>query len=123
MTRSTSAGPSAPSNSEPYCPDAGDIIWIDLDPVRGQEQRGRRPVLVLTPHSYNRLAKLCVVCAMTTHVKGYPFEVAMPDGAVVLADQIRTVAWPSRDTTFKARAPEDALREVRGKLKALLGMN
>jgi mRNA-degrading endonuclease toxin of MazEF toxin-antitoxin module len=31
-----------------YCPDAGDFIWIDLNPTQGNEQRGRRLAIVLS---------------------------------------------------------------------------
>ena len=35
-------------------PDRGDILHIDLDPVKGREQQGERPVLVLTPAVFKR---------------------------------------------------------------------
>ncbi|MGE5502663.1 MAG: endoribonuclease MazF [Ignavibacteriales bacterium] len=122
MKKSTSAKPSARNSSKPYCPDEGDIIWIQLSPTRGQEQDGHRPALVLTPASYNRAAKLCVICALTNQVKGYPFEVKLPSGGVVLSDQVRTVAWSSREARFKERASAEVLTEVRAKLKALLSI-
>jgi mRNA interferase MazF len=122
MKKSTSATPSTRNSSKPYCPDEGDIIWIQLSPTRGQEQDGHRPALVLTPASYNRVTKLCVICALTNQVKGYPFEVRLPAGGVVLADQVRTVAWPSREARFKEKAPPEVLAEARAKLKALLSI-
>ncbi len=33
----------------PYLPSAGDLVWIDFDPTLGQERKGRRPALVLSP--------------------------------------------------------------------------
>lgn len=120
MTKSTSARPSARNASKSYCPDEGDIIWVQLSPSEGREQAGHRPALVLTPASYNRAAKLCVICALTNQAKGYPFEVALPGGGVVLADQVRTIAWASRQARFKEKAPPQVLADVRAKLKALL---
>lgn len=122
MKKSTSAKPSARSSSKSYCPDEGDIVWLQLSPTKGQEQDGHRPVLVLTPAAYNRAARLCVVCALTNQVKGYPFEVKLPSGGVVLADQVRTVAWPIREARFKEKAPRAVIAEVRAKLKALLSI-
>ena len=121
MARSTRATRSGTSSSEPDCPDAGDVVWIDLSPVRGHEQDGHRPALVLSARSYNRAARLCLACAMTTKMKGYPFEVAFADGSVVLADQVRTLAWPARNASFKERATPKVLAEVRAKLRALVG--
>ena len=66
--------------STDWAPAAGDLIWLSLNPQAGHEQAGRRPALVLSPASYNRAAGLALVCPITSRVKGYPFEVALPDG-------------------------------------------
>ena len=96
-----------------------------MDPTLGHEQRGRRPALVLSPRGYNERARLCVACAMTNHAKGYPFEVAIPDGSevtgVVLADRIRSVSWEQRRAALIARAPPDVMEETREKVAALIG--
>lgn len=122
MQKRTSAKPSARNSSNVHVPDEGDIVWVQLSPTQGQEQSGHRPALVLSPAAYNRAAKLCVICALTNQMKGYPFEVKLPSGGVVLADQVRTIAWPSRETRFKEKAPPEVVAEVRAKLKALLAI-
>ena len=71
------------TKSGDYCPDAVDLIWIDLSPTLGHEQSGRRPALVLTSTKYNAASGLCVACPITSRVRGNPFEVAMPDDAAV----------------------------------------
>lgn len=100
-----------------WVPNSGDIIWIDFNPTVGHEQAGKRPALVLSPSSYNAKTSLLLACAMTTEVKGYPFEVSMPDGGVVLADQVKCIDWRYRNAQPKDTAPEDVVR----KLKVLLG--
>src|SRR5947199_10236049 len=83
-----------------YIPERGDAVWISLDPEAGHEQAGRRPALVLSPSSYNRKAELALVCPITNQVKGYPFEVAVPQGlavsGVILADQVKSLDWRER---------------------------
>lgn len=110
-----------------YCPDAGDFIWIDLDPTAGHEQSGRRPAIVLSPHTYNTVAGLCVICPITSRARGYPFEVVLPDAAgfsgVVLADQPRTVSWEQRPIRPAGRAPDAVLADVRERLAALLSID
>lgn len=103
-----------------WVPDAGDIIWVDLNPTVGHEQAGRRPALVLSPSSYNEKTSLLLACAMTSQAKGYPFEVSLPDGGVVLADQVKCLDWRFRNARAKGTAPEDVLERVRGLLAALL---
>lgn len=123
MTRSIGGRPLA-TNSGDYCPEAGDFIWIDLDPTIGHEQSGRRPAIVVSPRSYNVAAGLCVICPITSRARGYPFEAVLPEGAglrgVVLADQPRSISWEKRPIMPAARAPDRLLMEVRERLAALL---
>jgi mRNA interferase MazF len=103
-----------------WVPNAGDVIWVDLNPTVGHEQAGKRPALVLSPSSYNDRTSLLLACAMTKEVKGYPFEVTMPDGFVVLADQVKCLDWRFRGAYLKETAPEEVLRNVRSLLGTLL---
>ncbi|MFP4410402.1 type II toxin-antitoxin system PemK/MazF family toxin [Coleofasciculus sp.] len=63
-----------------YVPQRGDIIWLNFSPQTGREQAGRRPALVISPIRYNRRVGLALVCPITTKVKGYTFEVPIPEG-------------------------------------------
>jgi|SRR5690349_11399123 len=110
--------------SDLYCPDEGDIVWIDFDSQKGQEQRGHRPALILTPVAYNRRMRLCVLCPITAGVKGYPFEMPVPPGGTmtgaVLCDQVKNMSWVERRCEFIERAPSGPIEHVRAKVKALL---
>ena len=112
--------------SRAYVPDAGDFVWLTFDPQTGREQRGRRPALILSSKSYNRRAALALACPITSHPKGYPFEVAIPTGApvsgVVLADQLKSMDWMERRAEYAGRADDEVLEEVRERLRPLLGM-
>ncbi len=104
-----------------WVPDAGDIIWVDLNPTVGHEQAGKRPALVISPASYNAKTSLLLACAITLEVKGYPFEVLMPDGkGAILADQIKCLDWRRRNVQPKEKAPTEVLRRVTELLGALL---
>ncbi|MGZ8172778.1 MULTISPECIES: type II toxin-antitoxin system PemK/MazF family toxin [Methylobacter] len=63
-----------------YAPERGDIVWLTFDPQAGHEQAGRRPALVLSPKAYNTKTSLALICPITSQTKGYPFEVALPNG-------------------------------------------
>lgn len=108
----------------PYVPDRGDLVWLSFNPQAGHEQAGRRPALTLSPLRYNRAVGLALFCPITSQVKGYPFEVALPPGlpisGVVLSDQARNMDWNTRQVAFIAKAPSAILIEVVGKLDTLL---
>ena len=110
--------------AQPYVPDAGDIVWISFDPQTGHEQAGHRPAVVLSPAAYNAKTSLMLCCPMTTQIKGYPFEVPIESGhnvsGVVLADQVRSLAWPTRSLTLIGVAPSGLVEDVREKLATLL---
>ncbi len=112
--------------SRSFVPDVGDLIWLTLDPQAGHEQSGRRPALVLSPATYNHRSGLALVCPITSRVKGYPFEVPLPDAAnisgVVLADQIRSLAWRSRRAKKAGRAAPEVMAEVLARIAALINL-
>ena len=108
-----------------YIPARGDIIWVTLDPHRGHEQAGRRPSLVLSPKSYNGRMKLALICPVTSHVKGYPFEVLLGAqgkkiGGVILVDQVRIADWQTRKAVFIEKVSHKILEEVIEQLISLL---
>jgi mRNA interferase MazF len=109
-----------------YVPERGDLLWLTFDPQAGYEQAGRRPALVLSPAAYNRHAGLALVCPITNQPKGYPFEVALPEGSaisgVVLADHLKSADWAARRAQFVAKAPAGVLADVTAKLRPLLGV-
>ncbi len=107
-----------------YIPDRGDVVWINLDPQAGQEQSGHRPVLVLSPASYNGKVGLMLCCPITGQAKGYPFEVVIEDNpkvsGVVLADQVKCLDWRTRCAKKKGKVSQAVLDETRNKLKAVI---
>jgi mRNA interferase MazF len=107
-----------------YVPDAGDIVWLHLDPQAGHEQAGRRPALVLTPARYNGARGMMICCPMTAKIKGYVFEVVIsrkPPSAV-LADQPKSLDWRARRAVRKGVVEPRVLSEARAKIKALLSL-
>ena len=106
-----------------YVPKRGDIVWIDLDPSRGHEQKGKRPAIVLSPENYNRAAGLSLMCPITSHQKGYPFEIVLKVGTVsgvILTDQLRSLDWKERHAEKAGQASAATISEVLKKLQLLL---
>lgn len=105
-------------------PDRGDVVWLQFDPQAGSEQAGRRPALVISPAAYNRKVGLALVCPITTKVKGYPFEVVLPDGfdvrGAILCDQIKSLDWRARRAARLGALPASIMGEVSGRIRALV---
>ena len=107
-----------------YVPERGDAVWLELTPQAGHEQAGHRPALVLSPSAYNRKVGLAILCPITTQVKGYPFEVVIPEGlsvkGAILSDQIKSLDWRVRHAKFICSLPRETVRDVLFKLETLL---
>ena len=107
-----------------YTPARGDLVWLDFTPQAGHEQAGTRPALVISPRDYNRRVGLALVCPVTSSVKGYPFEVALPRGlkleGVVLADQVKSLDWRARRARHADRVPPQVMQEVTGRILLLV---
>ncbi|HEX2171527.1 MAG TPA: type II toxin-antitoxin system PemK/MazF family toxin [Dehalococcoidia bacterium] len=77
----------------------GEIYWAELDPVRGHEQGGRRPVLILSHDIFNDRSGTVIVLAITSQPQraGYPLTWQVPAGILprdswVKISQIRTLS-------------------------------
>ena len=107
-----------------YVPDKGDVVWITFNPQAGHEQAGHRPALVLSPKAYNGKVGLAILCPITSQVKGYPFEVLIPEGlevsGAILSDQVKSLDWRARKVEFSCKLPLTAFNEVVQKLSTLI---
>ena len=112
------------TQSNPYIPSRGDIVYLDFDPTKGHEQKGLRPAFVLSPRSYNEKSSLALFMPITKQQKGYPFEVILPTGlkvqGVILADQIKCLDWKVRGIRLVESVSQDVIEEVQAKIEPLL---
>ena len=102
----------------------GDIIWLDLNPQAGHEQKGRRPALVLSNDTLNMFSDLPLVCPIASIDKGYPFHVKLDDRTkttgVILCDQAKMSDIKARRYEHIERIPNDVLLEVLDILKGFI---
>ena len=77
----------------------GEIRWADLDPVRGREPGGRRPVLIISQDVFNQNSGTAIVMAITSRAQkaGFPLtlkldEAGLPKESWLKISQIRTVS-------------------------------
>jgi len=109
---------------EVYVPERGDLLWLQFNPQAGHEQSGKRPALVLSPKAYNSKVGLAIFCPVTSKIKGYPFEVILPEkmeiAGAILTDQVKSLDWRARKAKKLGRLPRVLLKEVFAKIRPLL---
>ncbi|MGN6187039.1 MAG: type II toxin-antitoxin system PemK/MazF family toxin [Thermoanaerobaculia bacterium] len=83
-----------------------------------------RPAVVLSPAAYNERSSLILVAPVTTTVKGYPFEVLLPEGlpiaGAVLSDQLKSVDWRERNAQFICTLPDEITAQILTRAALLL---
>jgi mRNA interferase MazF len=105
----------------------GDIVWADLDPAKGHEQSGRRPVLVLSHQIFNEKSGTVIGMAVTSQEPkaGFPltFELSdekLPKPSWVKISQIRTLSV-ERVGTKIGKASSDELDKILEGLEEIIG--
>ncbi|MGU3656972.1 MULTISPECIES: type II toxin-antitoxin system PemK/MazF family toxin [unclassified Methylobacterium] len=105
---------------------AGDLILVEFGPVRGTEQDGRRPALVVSEVLMNTATRRVIVCPITSNIEPWPTKIMLPVGmtveGAVLTDQIRSIDQRARILRRLGVAPGAVLAEVRHQIAKLLGL-
>src|SRR5271156_5929313 len=107
--------------------DRGDIYHVDLNPIQGREQAGKRYVMIVSPRDFNRLGTP-LVCPITqggdfARSKGFAVSLSglgINTQGIVLCNQPRVLDLQTRRATFAEKAPPVIVDEVIAKLLTLL---
>jgi len=105
----------------------GDIRWADLNPVRGREQAGIRPVLILSHDIFNERSGTVIAVAITSQPQraGFPLTLELettdlPKRSWVKISQIRTLSVERIGKKIGRVAPEELDQIVEG-LNEIIG--
>lgn len=92
----------------------GDIVWADLNPTRGHEQAGLRPVLVLSHNVFNERSGTVIAVALTSQPQraGFPLNLELsspklPKKSWVKISQIRTLSTQRLTKKIGRASPEE----------------
>jgi len=93
----------------------GDIVKLNLSPIKGHEQAGYRPVLVVNNASHSRTSNMTLICPITNTDRDIPVHVRL-DGTettgFVMCDQVRAIDIRARDYKIAETVDNDTLWEV-----------
>lgn len=105
----------------------GDIVWADLDPARGHEQSGRRPVLVISQTVFNARSGTVIAIALTSQEPraGFPLtmelvKTKLPKRSWAKISQIRVLALERLGTRI-ARTHAGELEQIIEGLNEIVG--
>jgi mRNA interferase MazF len=105
----------------------GEIRWADLNPVRGREQAGQRPVLILSQDVFNDRSGTVIAVALTSQPQraGFPLTLelharGLPKRSWVKISQIRTLAVERIGKVIGRSSPEELAQVVEG-LNEIIG--
>ena len=105
----------------------GEIRWADLNPVRGREQAGKRPVLILSHDVFNERSGTVIAVALTSQPQraGFPLSLALtskdlPKKSWVKISQIRTLSVERIGARMARATPEELAQVVEG-LNEIIG--
>jgi mRNA interferase MazF len=107
----------------------GDVVWADLNPTKGNEQAGLRPVLVLSQDVFNERSGTVIALALTSQSQkaGFPLTFELPQGLLpkkswVKISQIRTLSTERIGRKLGRISPEDLAHVMEG-LNEIIGRN
>lgn len=99
-----------------YIPEQGDILYLQFDPQAGNEQKGKRPALVISNNTYNKFTKMAIVCPITNTNNKFPLHVELDQRTkttgVILCEQVKSLDIHARDAAYCEKAPMDIVDEV-----------
>lgn len=99
-----------------YIPRQGDLVALDFDPQSGQEQKGRRPAIVVSKDVFNKATGLAICCPITNTDRCVPFHVALEGRSsltgFVMCEQVKSLDFRSRQIKHIESAPADLLDDV-----------
>jgi mRNA interferase ChpB len=100
----------------------GDIYMASLDPTKGHEQRGNRPVLIVSPDKFNAVTQLPIICPITCGGDfacriGFSIQIiGIKTTGIIRCDQPRVVDLGARNAYKIDTLPEEIMEEVLAKI-------
>lgn len=107
-----------------YIPEQGDIILLDFNPIKGREQRGKRPALIISNNDFYKKTGLLMVSPISNTENQFPLHLKLDDRlkvtGSVLTQHIRTIDPQARPIEFLDKISNEFLEKVINLVKLFL---
>lgn len=99
-----------------YIPNQGDVIYLSFSPVKGHEQKGYRPAVVISNNVFNEYTKMIMVCPITSNTKDFPTHYLLHDtkniSGSVLCEHMRSIDYETRKIKFVEKLNDNDLLSI-----------
>ena len=99
-----------------YIPQERDIVHIDFSPIKGHEQKGERPALVISTRLFNQFTNMAIVCPITMNTKDFPTHYEITGlkkiKGAVLCEHIRSIDYVERNIEFIERISDEEFNNI-----------
>ena len=99
-----------------YIPRQGDIAILDFNPIKGHEQAGNRPCIVISNNVFNKNTKMSIVCPITSNEKYFPTHYLLKKTkkihGSVLCEHIRSIDYEIRNLKYVEKCNKDDFNNI-----------
>lgn len=99
-----------------YIPKEQDVVYLDFNPIKGHEQSGERPALVLSSKIFNQFTNMVILCPITTNIKSFPTHYELKSTkkikGSVLCEHIRSIDYQKRNIKLIDRCSKEEYENV-----------
>ncbi len=106
-----------------YIPKKGDLVILTFDPSSGDEQKGRRPALIISNEAFNKALGLAIACPITNTDRNFPFHVKIESEKLtgfIMTEQIKSIDYNARKVKFVEKVDNEILNQVLGITKSII---
>lgn len=107
-----------------YIPKQGDIVFLDFTTTKGHEQKGYRPVVVISNDTFNKNTKMVMLCPITSNEKEFPTHYLLQDSkkikGSVLCEHIRSIDYEIRNLKYIEKLSNNDFENIIDLLNACL---
>lgn len=99
-----------------YIPKQGDLVYLDFNPSKGQEQKGYRPAIVISNDIFNLKTGMAILCPISSNIKEFPTHYYLEDSkkikGSVFCEYVKSFDYEERNLIFIERASINDLTSV-----------
>lgn len=107
-----------------YIPKQKDIVYLDFNPVKGHEQKGTRPAIVISNNVFNKFTKMAIVCPITSNTKDFPVHYLLENTkkikGSILCEHLRSIDYEIRNLKYIEKCSDEEFEEIMGLINSFM---